>query len=86
MNGRVPARPDRSQSRFFCNWARKLSLLFGVIAVAALVLGGGFAEISSNGAPTALETAVVRWIIVGSLIVAVIAYVVGGRIQGRRRP
>ena len=83
MNGRVPAKPDRSQSRFFCNWARKLSLLFGAVAVAALIIGGGFAEISSSGSPTALETALVRWIIVGSLVIAVIAYVIGGRIQER---
>ena len=62
MNGRVPpgpARPDRSHSRFFCNTARKVSLVFGIIAVAALVIGGGFSEISSNGAPTPLETAIV---------------------------
>lgn len=86
MNGRVPARPDRSHSRFLCNGARKLSLLFGVVAVAALVVGGGFAEISSSGAPTALETAVVRWVILGSLVIAVTAYVIGGRLQQRRHP
>lgn len=86
MNGRVPpgpARPDRSHSRFFCNAARKLSLLFGAVAVAALVIGGGFAEISSNGAPTSLETAIVRYVILGSLVAAVVAYVIGGRILER---
>jgi hypothetical protein len=93
VNGRVPpdpARPDRSQSRFFCNAPRKLSLLFGAIAVAALVIGGGFAEISSSGAPTSMETAIVRYIILGALAAAVIAYVIGGRMlereQGRGRP
>ena len=39
-------RPGRSQSRFFCNTARKVSLVFLVVAFAALVIGGGFAEIS----------------------------------------
>jgi hypothetical protein len=91
VNGRVPpgpARPDRSHSRFFCNTARKVSLVFGVIAVAALVIGGGFSEISSNGAPTPLETAIVRWIVLGSLVVAVVAYVIGGRMleRGRGQP
>lgn len=88
MNGRVPpgpARPDRSHSRFFCNTARKVSLVFGIIAVAALVIGGGFSEISSNGAPTPLETAIVRWIILGSLVAAVVAYVIGGQMLERER-
>jgi hypothetical protein len=88
VNGRVPpgpARPDRSQSRFFCNTARKLSLVFGAIAVAALVIGGGFAEISSSGAPTSTETAIVRYIILGSLIAAVVAYLIGGRMLQRER-
>jgi hypothetical protein len=77
--------PDRSQSRFFCNAARQASLLFGLLALAALVVGGGFAEISSNGAPTALETAIVRAVIVGSLAVAAICYVAGGRMVQRGR-
>jgi hypothetical protein len=88
VNGRVPpgpARPDRSQSRFFCNTPRKLSLLFGAIAVAALVIGGGFAEISSSGAPTSTETAIVRYIILGSLVAAVVAYLIGGRMLERER-
>ena len=58
-------KPDLSQSRFFCNNARKGSLVCGIVAFAALVIGGGFAEISSDGSPTSLETAVVRWVIVG---------------------
>lgn len=77
-------RPDRSQSRFFCNTARKVSLLFFVIAFAALVIGGGFAEISTNGAPTSLETAIVRWTIVGSVVIGVVAYVLGGRTRTNR--
>ena len=57
-----------------------LSLAFLILAVAALVIGGGFAEISSSGSPTSLlETAVIRWIILGSLVLFVVAYVVGGR-------
>ncbi len=75
--------PDRSRSRFFCNTPRKVSLICGAVAVAALVLGGGFAEISSDGAPTPLETAVVRYVILGSLILGVIAYVIGGRMRRR---
>jgi hypothetical protein len=75
------SRPDRSQSRFFCNTPRKVSLAFLVVAFAALVIGGGFAEISSSGSPTSLETAVVRWIIVGSLIVSLVAYLIGSRLR-----
>jgi len=86
LDGAGPAtngsRPDRSQSRFFCNWARTVSLFLLALAIGALVIGGGFAEISSNGAPTSLETAVVRWIIVGSLVAAAILYVIGGRMRG----
>ena len=80
------SKPDLSRSRFFCNNARKGSLVCGILAFAALVIGGGFAEISSNGAPTSLETAAVRWVIVGSLFVGVILYVIGGRMlrSGRR--
>lgn len=77
-------RPDRSQSRFFCNAARKVSLFFLIVAFAALVIGGGFAEISSNGSPTSLETAIVRWTILGSLVIAVVAYVIGGRMLAER--
>jgi hypothetical protein len=79
-NGRHP-RPDRSQSRFFCNAARKTSLVCFVIAFAALVIGGGFAEISTSGAPTSLETLVVRSIILGALVVGFVAYLIGGRIR-----
>ncbi len=73
--------PDRSQSRFMCNGARKASLACFVIAFAALVIGGGFAEISSNGSPTSLEIAVVRWIILAALVVGFVAYYIGGRIR-----
>jgi hypothetical protein len=73
------SKPDLSRSRFFCNNARKGSLVCGILAFAALVIGGGFAEISSNGAPTSLETATVRWVIVGSLVLGVVLYVIGGR-------
>jgi len=73
--------PDRSQSRFGCNAARKVSLCFFALAVAALVIGGGFAEISTNGSPTSLETAIVRYVIVGSLVLGAGAYVVGGRMR-----
>ena len=74
------AKPDRSQSRFFCNNARKGSLVCAIVAFAALVIGGGFAEISASGAPTTLETDAVRWVIVGSLVLGVILYVIGGRL------
>jgi hypothetical protein len=73
------SRPDVSRSRFFCNNARKGSLVCGIVAFAALVIGGGFAEISSSGAPTTLETDAVRWVIVGSLLVGAVLYVIGGR-------
>ena len=45
------------------------------------MIGGGFAEISSDGAPTSLETAIVRYVILGSLVIAVAAYVIGGRMR-----
>jgi hypothetical protein len=79
-------RPDRSRSRFFRNGWRKASLACFVVAFAALVIGGGFAEISTNGAPTPLETAVVRWVILGSLVLGAGAYFMGGRVEapGRR--
>lgn len=78
------SRPDRSQSRFFCNAPRKVALFFFVVAFAALVIGGGFAAISKNGSPTTLETAVVRWTIVGSVVIGVVAYVIGGRLLAER--
>jgi hypothetical protein len=78
-------RPDRSKSRFFCNTARKVSLVFFIVAFAALVIGGGFAEISTNGSPTSLETAVVRWTIVGSAVIGVVAYVIGGRMRANQQ-
>ncbi len=80
------SRPDRSQSRFFCNTPRKVSLAFLLLAVAALVIGGGFSEISSNGSPTSLETMIIRWIILGSLVVFTAAYVIGGRALQRDQP
>ena len=82
-NGR---RPDRSRSRFLRNGWRKASLVFFVLAFAALVIGGGFAEISSNGAPTSLETAVVRWVILGSILLGAVAYLLGGRGGAHGRP
>jgi hypothetical protein len=89
VSGRDPASngsgPDRSQSRFLCNRPRKLSLCFFALAVAALVIGGGFAEISTNGSPTSLETAIVRYVIVGSLVLGAGAYVVGGRTRADQR-
>ena len=81
-NGR---RPDRSRSRFLRNGWRKTSLAFFVAAFAALVIGGGFAEISSNGAPTSLETAVVRWVILGSILLGAGAYLLGGRMDAHGR-
>ena len=90
MRGRRDAasngsKPDLSQSRFFCNNARKGSLVCGILAFVALVIGGGFSEISSNGAPTSLETAAVRWVIVGSLVLGVTLYVIGGRMLRKGR-
>ena len=90
MSGRRNAasngsKPDLSQSRFFCNNARKGSLVCGILAFAALVIGGGFSEISSNGAPTSLETAAVRWVIVGSLVLGATLYVIGGRMLRKGR-
>jgi asparagine N-glycosylation enzyme membrane subunit Stt3 len=76
---------DLSRSRFFCNNARKGSLVCGILAFVALVIGGGFSEISKSGAPTSLETDAVRWVIVGSLVVGVALYVIGGRMARKAR-
>jgi predicted cobalt transporter CbtA len=81
VTGRTGPTPDRSHSRFFCNRPRQVSLLCGVVAVAALVVGAAFAEISASGAPTSLQTAIVRAVIVGSLVIGVIFYVIGGRMR-----
>ena len=75
------SKPDLSESRFFCNNARRGSLVCGIVAFVALVVGSGFAEISSNGSPTSLETAVVRWVVVAALVVGVVLYVIGGRLR-----
>jgi uncharacterized membrane protein len=72
---------DLSTSRFFCNNARKGSLVCGIVAFVALVIGGGFAEISSNGSPTSLETAVIRWVILAALVVGAVLYLIGGRLR-----
>jgi hypothetical protein len=85
VTGRAGPTPDRSQSRFFCNRPRQVSLLCGVVALAALVVGAGFAEISANGAPTALQTAIVRSVIVGSLVIGVVFYMIGGRLRATAR-
>jgi hypothetical protein len=55
-----------------------------IVAFAALVIGGGFAEISTNGSPTSLETAIVRWTILGSLLIGAVAYMLGGRMLAER--
>ena len=77
-NGR---RPERRRSSFLRNGWRKASLVFFALAIVALVIGGGFAEISSNGSPTSLETAVVRWVILGSIVLGAAAYLLGGRVE-----
>ena len=82
-SARNGSRPDRSQSRFFCNRARTGSLVCLVVAFVALVIGGGFSEISQNGSPTSLETALVRWVIVAGVVVGVVLYIVGGRMVRR---
>src|ERR1700722_18666980 len=75
------SQPGLFRSLFFCNSARKGSLVCGIIAFVALVIGGGFAEISSSGSPTSLETAVVRWVILAALVAGVTLYVIGGRLR-----
>jgi hypothetical protein len=56
-----------------------VSLICFIVAFVALAVGAVFAEISSNGSPTSLETTVVRWVIVAALAVGIVAYVIGGR-------
>jgi hypothetical protein len=75
--------PSRADSRFFCNRARTASLVLGLVAVVALVAGAVLAELSASGAPTSTQTAVVRWVILVSLVGAVAAYVIGGRQKAR---
>jgi hypothetical protein len=66
--------------RFMCNTPRKISLLAGLSAIMALVIGAGFASMSASGTTTTLETLVVRWVAVGCLAIGGIAYVIGGRL------
>ena len=77
------SRPNRADSRFFCNRARTASLVIGLVAVVALVAGFILAELSASGAPTSSQTAVVRWVILAALVGAVVAYVIGGRQRAR---
>ena len=60
------SRPNRADSRFFCNRARTASLVLGLVAVVALVAGFILAELSASGAPTSSQTAVVRWVILAA--------------------
>ena len=78
--GRNGSEPERPQSRFFRNWARRVSFLLLVLAIGALVAGGVLSETRANGSPTSAETDVVRWVIVGSVVGAALFYVIGGRI------
>jgi surface antigen len=57
--------------------------VLGLVAIAALVVGAVLAEASSSGSPTSTQTAVVRWIILAALAGAVVAYIIGGRLQRR---
>jgi hypothetical protein len=67
--------------RFLCNGPRKVALFAGIAAICALIIGAGFAGISSNGFATPLETLVVRWTAVGCLAIGAGAYVIGGRMR-----
>jgi hypothetical protein len=77
----VPGQPTNPQflGRFRRNRPRMVSLVAGLAALAALIIGAGFAGISKSGSPTTLETLVVRWIVLACLAVGVVTYVVGGR-------
>jgi hypothetical protein len=59
--------------------ARKVAFFFGLGAVLAILAGAGFANMSASDAPTALETAVVRWVALACLVVALSAYLVDRR-------
>jgi len=48
-----------------------------------LVAGAVLAELSSSGAPTSTQTAVIRWVILAAVVGAVAAYVVGGHQKAR---
>jgi hypothetical protein len=65
--------------RFRCNAPRKVSFFAGLGAIVALLVGAGFANMRASGAPTSQETAVIRLVIAGCLLVAVVAYVIGSR-------
>ncbi|HUC04575.1 MAG TPA: hypothetical protein VL961_04200 [Acidimicrobiales bacterium] len=80
----VPQARLRFPSNFLCNGARKLSLAAGGAALLAILIGAGFANMSSSGAPTSLETSVVRWTALGFIVLGAIAYAIGGRIERER--
>jgi hypothetical protein len=48
------------------------------------MIGAGFSNMSASSAPTALETAVIRWIVVICLVTALIAYLVDRRSGGAK--
>ncbi len=58
---------------------RKVALVAWLAALLAVMVGAGFANMSASGAPTALETSVVRWIALGCIAVGLAAYLIGGR-------
>jgi uncharacterized membrane protein len=70
-------------ARFLCNTPRKVALFAGLAGVLALIIGAGFASMRASNAPTTQETLVVRWVVIGCLVVGVAAYVIGGRMQRR---
>jgi hypothetical protein len=66
--------------------ARKVTVYFALAAVLTLVVGAGFAFMRASNAPTALETAVIRWVALFCVAVSVTAYVIERRSKGTKQP
>jgi MFS superfamily sulfate permease-like transporter len=82
----APVQPRKGfVGQFTRNAARKASLISGLAAVLALLIGAGFANMSANTAPTTRETEVIRWVVVACLAVGVVFYVIGGRMEEVRK-
>jgi hypothetical protein len=63
--------------------ARKWTFVFGVVAVLAILVGAGFANMSASDAPTTLETDIVRWVALFFAALALGAYLIGRNARGR---
>jgi hypothetical protein len=80
---REPDSVPSYSTRLTVNLARKWTFIFGLVAVLAILVGAGFANMSASDAPTTLETDVVRWIALVFGLLALGTYLIGRNARGR---